>query len=220
MKYQIFNSYHLKIIALASMVLDHLGILFFPDIYILRIVGRIAFVLYAFMLVEGYFYTKNYKKYISKIFIWSLISEIPFDLAFYNKWFYFETQNIFFTLLLGLICLKLIDSTKQIFLKFIVILLIILLAIVFRVDYSWYGVTLIVSFHFFRNNDIFKFTFAQVLSMFASLKILFFQMFAFLGLIPIAMYNGKKGKIIGDIYYSFYAIHITVLLIIKYFIKM
>ena len=64
---QILNSYHLKIIALVTMIIDHIGAIFYPDLVFLRIIGRIAFVLYAFMLVEGVYHTNNIHKYIKKI---------------------------------------------------------------------------------------------------------------------------------------------------------
>lgn len=99
------------------MISDHFGMMFFPDYGIFRIVDRIAFILYAFMLVEGYFHTKNQQKYLGKLFIWALISEIPFDLANYGKIFYPIHQNIFWTLFLSAIGIHFLEKTKELGLK-------------------------------------------------------------------------------------------------------
>ncbi|NLC03985.1 MAG: TraX protein, partial [Tissierellia bacterium] len=91
----------LKIIALISMVIDHYGAIFQSGIDIYRIIGRLAFPIYAFLLVEGYTHTRDVKKYGRRLLIFALVSELPFDLAFYGK-LSFTHQNIFFTLFIGL----------------------------------------------------------------------------------------------------------------------
>lgn len=212
---QILNSYHLKIIALTTMLIDHIGIMFFPEMGMLRIIGRIAFVLYAFMLAEGFFYTKNLNKYIYKVFLWSFLSEIPFDLAIHGKWFYFGEQNIFFSLLIGLLGMKFIKQDKSIFGKITIMVLCVLVAILLRVDYSWYGVLLIFVFYLFREYGI-KYFIGQGLNIAAAFKLLSFQFFAFLGFLPVLLYNGNRGRKIGDIYYSFYALHLVIFNTIKY----
>lgn len=216
--FKILNSYHLKIIALLTMIVDHIGFIFFPDESYLRIIGRVAFVLYAFMLVEGFFYTKNFIKYFSKLTLWAILSEIPFDLAVHGEWFYIYQQNIFFTLLLGLSGMYFIEKQKSIDFKIIWAVFFLSAAYIFQVDYSWYGVATIFSFYFFRKDQIFKLITVQALSIIASIEILFFQLFAFLGFIPILMYNGKQGKKMGDFYYSFYAFHLAVFAAIKSYI--
>ncbi|MCT2410007.1 conjugal transfer protein TraX [Chryseobacterium antibioticum] len=215
-QFQILNSYHLKILALTTMILDHVGAMFFPDFLPLRIIGRVAFILYAFMLVEGVNNTRNIKNYIQKIFIWALISEIPFDLAFYGKPFYFEHQNIFFTLLISILGLQFFQKSKSFFLSFIVGLVCLVVSYFFKFDYSWYGTSLIFAFYLFRKLNFFKFIFIETISTIATFNVLGVQFFAFLGFIPIFLYNGKQGKKIGKIYYSFYAIHLLIFALIKY----
>src|SRR5690554_6284341 len=87
----------LKILALTTMIIDHYGAILQSNILIYRIIGRLAFPIYCFLLVEGYFNTSNVKNYAKRLFIFALISEIPFDLVFYGQ-IGFEHQNIFFTL--------------------------------------------------------------------------------------------------------------------------
>ena len=84
------------------MVIDHIGAVFFPDIMILRFIGRISFPIYAFLLVQGYLHTSNnskrIKKYAERLILFAILSEISFDLCFYNQPIWPGYQNIFFTL--------------------------------------------------------------------------------------------------------------------------
>lgn len=76
---KIFNSFHLKLIAVITMTIDHIGAVLMPQYGFLRIIGRIAFPIYCFMLVNGFFYTKNIRKYIGRMLIFAVISEPFFD---------------------------------------------------------------------------------------------------------------------------------------------
>lgn len=215
---RVLNSYHLKIIALITMIIDHFATIFIPEALGFRIIGRISFVLYAFMLVEGYYNTRNFKKYISKVFIWALISELPFDLAISGKIINWQEQNIFFSLLFGLGAIYMIENSKIIIFKIIIAAIFLSAATICNIDYSWYGIALILSFYFLRNNWAVKFFTIEVLSILASFKIIIVQVFAFIGFIPILLYNGARGRKIGDIYYSFYALHLFIFAIIKIYL--
>lgn len=213
--YKILNSYHLKWIALITMIIDHTGLVFFPDLLFLRIIGRCAFILYAFMLVEGIYYTRNSKKYLFKLFIWAIISEVAFDLIFQNKIIEFSSQNIFFTLFTGALILSVFKENKSIFFNILVGLIGLVVAYLLKMDYSWYGVLIIYLFYIFKNNQTLKLVYIEFASIIASFNVFLLQFFAFIGFIPILLYNGKLGKKFGDIYYSFYAIHLIILYIIK-----
>ena len=93
------NIFILKVLALITMIIDHYGAIFQNDIITFRIIGRLAFPIYCFLLVEGYLHTSDVKQYAKRLLLFALISEMPFDLAFYNK-LGFTHQNIFFTLFL------------------------------------------------------------------------------------------------------------------------
>lgn len=172
------------------MISDHFGMMFFPDYGIFRIVGRIAFILYAFMLVEGYFHTKNQQKYLGKLFIWVLISEIPFDLANYGKIFYPIHQNIFWTLFLSAIGIHFLEKTKELGLKTLTCLVILFLALIFRVDYNIYGILIIWTFYYAKKLKFNYIIPIIVLSISAGLFLNKFQFFAPLGLILVFLYNG------------------------------
>lgn len=209
------SSFHLKIIALLTMIIDHLGMIFFENYSVFRIIGRIAFILYAFMLVEGFFHTKNFQKYLRKLFLWALISEIPFDLAGSGSWLNLKEQNIFFTLFLSVGCLYFLEKHKEWGLKILIILLFSFSALILRVDYYFYGIWVVLSFYFSKK---YKFNFVIPILLLSVIidYIIPFQSYAFLGLIPILMYNGQKGRKTGNIYYSFYAVHLLILAIIKF----
>lgn len=196
------------------MIIDHTGIVFFPDNMHLRIIGRISFILYAFMLAEGVHHTRNIDKYINRLFIWAIISEVPFDLAIHSSIFDWSKQNIFFLLFLAVLSLKYYKSTENVFYKTIIISLTMAVAHVLKLDYSWYGIAVIYTFYILKNLNV-KYFATGVLSLLASLKIFAFQLFAPIGFIPILLYNGKVGKPTGRIYYSYYAMHLLLFAMIK-----
>ncbi|WP_183147856.1 TraX family protein [Chryseobacterium nematophagum] len=209
----------MKILALVTMIIDHIGAIFYPHLIFLRIIGRVAFVLYAFMLVEGVYHTNNIHKYIKKIFIWALLSEVPFDIAFYGTPFYFGHQNIYFTLLISILGIYYLQRIKSFFYSIIVVLVVINVSCFLNFDYSWYGTTMILAFYLLKKLNAFKYIFIQTISTIATFNILGVQIFAFLGFIPILIYNGQQGKKIGAIYYSCYAIHLLIFALIKYLIN-
>ena len=104
-RYQRLDGTVLKLIACLSMFIDHLGAVCFSGMMGFRIIGRLAFPIYCFLLVEGAVHTHDMKKYILRMGIFALISEVPFDLAFYHRLVYTGHQNVFFTLGLGLLAI-------------------------------------------------------------------------------------------------------------------
>ncbi len=217
LRYKMLDAFHLKMIALMTMIIDHIGALVFPDLIFLRIFGRMAFIIYAFLITEGVLHTKNINIYIGKIAVWAAISEVPFDMAFHGEFLFLQHQNIFFTLLISVIGIKYIEQTQNIFLRIICVCLCCCVLHFVNCDYSWYGGTLIFSFYFFKKYILLKYILIQTLNTIATFTIFGLQIFAFIGFIPLLLYNGKKGIHIGDIYYSFYALHIMMICLIKYY---
>lgn len=82
------TSFILKLIAITTMLIDHIGAVLIPQnsqwYLVFRMIGRLAFPIFVFLIVEGFYHTKDIKKYLKRLGIFALISEIPFDLAFYN----------------------------------------------------------------------------------------------------------------------------------------
>lgn len=121
-----------------------------------------------------------------------------------------KKQNIFFTLLIGVIGIDLIKRNKKFLIKVFIVLTSLIIAYFLKVDYSWYGVSVIFIFYFLRKLDVLKLLYIQILSFISVFSISVIQVFAFLGFVPILMYNGKLGRKTGDIYYSFYALHLFI----------
>lgn len=216
--YKFLTSFDLKFIALFSMIIDHIGLCFFPEVAIYRIIGRVALVLYAFMLVEGFFHTKNVNKYLRKLFVWGIISEVPFDFALSGKLINWEEQNIFFTLLSGLVAMMICSSRMQFLIKTALVVIIFCVVYFFNFNYSWFGLTIILLFYFFRNNIFLKFMSIGIVNTIAYLGSFSLQIFGALGLVPILFYNGKLGKKMGEWYYSIYPLHLFLFGAINYFL--
>lgn len=98
----------LKVIAMAAMVTDHVGAALLPQITVLRLIGRIAFPIYIWLLVQGFAHTRNRKKYMLRMAGCALLSEVPFDLAFSDR-MTFRWQNVYFSLLWGLVLLTVLE---------------------------------------------------------------------------------------------------------------
>jgi hypothetical protein len=209
------NAYHLKMIALISMFLDHFARIIYPDLYVLEVIGRLAFILYSFLLVEGLTHTKSSGYYFLRLFLFALLSEIPYDLAFGDKWFDPIRQNIFFTLSVGLAALLVIESKKIASdVKVLLIAALVTAANNFHFDYYYLGVLQVVCFYVFRSNRLKQFLTVVILNLFFMFRIAT-QSAAVLGLLPIYLYNDERGKKTGILFYIFYPAHLLLFWIIK-----
>lgn len=230
----------LKMIAVLSMLVDHVGAVVIERVYlnasteaaflamlktgsgqmwyridmVLRTVGRIAFPIFCFLLVEGFLHTRNVKKYAGRLLVFALVSEIPFDLAVFGTWLEFSHQNVFFTLFVGLMVLeeykKSVGSpVRQAF----VILIGCGAASFLRCDYDMAGVVLILLLYVFWDNKRLQTIFGGLLAAFESLACFGAGMLSF---IPIRMYNGKRGG--GNLkyfFYWFYPVHLLALFLLR-----
>lgn len=135
------SSFVIKIIAIISMLFDHTNDVFIGHLSVFNLIGRIAFPLFSFQLVVGYTYTHNIKKYISRMFIFALISQIPYSIFIHiYTGTYFEL-NIFFTLATSLICMYILSSKNiNIYLKLIYISICLIIAYYLNFDYSIFGI--------------------------------------------------------------------------------
>ena len=209
------SSLLLKIIALLTMIIDHYGAIFHPNIIIYRIIGRLAFPIYCFLLVEGYTHTSNIKKYTTRLLIFALISEIPFDLAFFGE-IGFVHQNIFFTLFIGLAAIYLIENKdeKYKFDKTLVIVAATVLATILRTDYQFIGIVYILSFYFTRNLPKTKrFSTIALIMILTNLSAGWLQQFSVLALVAVYFYNnqpGVKNKLLQIGFYIAYPLHLLI----------
>ena len=183
-----------------------------------RMIGRIAFPIFCFLLVEGFVHTSNAKKYAIRLGAFALISEIPFDLGFQSKVLEFAYQNVFFTLLIGFVTLMAYKKVEEkefqnrftkILIQILVGMIGMLAAQLMRTDYGAVGVMAIVLFYVLRENRFYQI---------ASGCILFIEeMTALFAFLPIMIYNGKRGSNVKWAFYIFYPVHLLLLFVVSYF---
>lgn len=229
------SSFVLKIIACISMLLCHIPFVFpklaVPLIYI----GKLAFPIYAFLISEGYTHTKNFSKYLFRLFFFAIISQIPAVLLFEGKIFalYF---NIFFTLAFGLLGIRIFDKIEKKYISYPLIALLATCANLLGFDYGAIGVLMIVFFYVFRYHKMYmvstevllmillyahKLSMLTVLNAYTFRYVLFQLLFSVISLLFILFYNGKRGKNSKSIqlgFYLFYPVHLFILCLIKLFV--
>lgn len=198
----------LKMIAVITMVIDHIGAILLPEEMVFRYIGRLSFPIFCFLLVEGFIHTKNIYKYILRLGIFALLSEIPYDLAFFDTIFHWDKQNVFFSLCLGAGVLYVIKFTKNNIEKTIYILFAMLFAEALRSDYGAFGVALIIWFYMLYDDKNWKLLGGAIWNFYGGIGIQSYGAFA---MIPIALYNGEKGRQIKYLFYLFYPLHLLLL---------
>lgn len=177
-----------------------------------RSIGRIAFPIFCFLLVQGFLHTHDVKKYAIRLGLFALLSEIPFDLAIARTPISSGYQNVFFTLFIGLLVLiGLQKFEKKIIPSFLVIVLGCIAAYLLRCDYSFTGVLVIAGFYQFRNQFWMCFLFVALILIMATIG----ELPALLAFFLIARYNGEKGKGPKYFFYAFYPIHLLLLYILS-----
>lgn len=219
----------IKIIAVITMFLDHVKYAI-PDTqcFLTQYFGRIAFPLFAFFIAEGLAYTKDRKKYITRMTIFAIISQIPFMLfkSLFSNSFMF---NVMFTFLLAMIeiyILEFFEKQTELpnFLKYIIIIFT-LFSILFcgnymPVDYRWFGIATVWIFYLLREKKILK------LVLYAITVVIYYLyrngfiianvdfisvLFTISPILIILLYNGKQGKKLKYFFYLFYPVHMLIL---------
>lgn len=206
----------LQIIAALTMICDHIGYIFVDAqknemLYQgMRMIGRISFPIFCFLLVEGFLSTSNIKRYMLRILLFAILSEVPFNLAFFGRFFYIGAQNVMFTMLIGLLVLagmKRYETNMTFGMLFLVAGC--LVAYYLHTDYSYMGVALIVVFYLQRNHALTRLFWAAFL---------FFvdggmQIYAVLALPVCMLYHEEKKekRLPRYFFYVFYPVHLLVL---------
>ncbi len=221
----------LKIIAMISMLTDHAAYVFLGPVltkdplvsgsaltayrFLRTFVGRFAFPIYCFLLVEGFQKTHNRKKYALRLFAFALISEVPFDLAFYNTPLDMGHSNVFFTLFLSFIMMALLECAgmhlRSQWLRFFSVIavpfVISLCAEIISCDYGAKGIIAVALLYIFRRNKTEQFL--------AGCVAFVWEITAPLAFIPIAFYNGTRGLKLKYVFYAFYPAHLLLLYLLS-----
>lgn len=206
------SSFCLKLFAIIFMLIDHIGVVFFPQNLILRIIGRLAFPIFAFQLGIGYAHTKNKVKHILTLLLFALISQIPFYMmcSIHNSG---VNLNILFTFLFALLIIYSNENIKQYIIKIPLIAILFLIAFYIKTDYGICGILLTILLYYFSNYKILIipilfFTMTLLCYMNQSSPI---QLFSILSSVFILTYNGKKGVHVKWLFYIFYPLHMILL---------
>jgi len=239
----------LKLIACITMLLDHIGAalvvpidaVYYADValytatawvnLILRCIGRIAFPIFCFLLVEGVYHTRNPKKYIQRLAIGMLLSEIPFDLAFFRDGISWAHQSVMVTLLLGCLMVLGMKQSKGLW-KLLWIVPFYFAAEWLHTDYAGEGILVIAMFALAKETKHEKWW--RVAGMFLlywdfSYTCRYYNLDVYipmnrlplLAAIPIALYDGRKltyNKTVQWAFYLFYPAHILILALLKWLI--
>lgn len=228
----------LKLIAVITMLIDHVALAVLRRMAqtggagtelqvtydLMRDIGRIAFPIYCFMLVEGLKHTHSRWRYAARLWAFALISEIPFDLAFSSKILEFGYQNVFFTLAISFVTMIVLDEVNgkvffagdgqaNNYVKMVVSLTAaccgMLLALFLRTDYSWMGVACILVMYFLR-----EWRGAQLAAGYAAFVLLLGEIVAWPAFLALALYRGRKGFSAKYFFYGFYPMHLILLYLI------
>ena len=235
----------LHIIAMTLMLMDHLWATLLPAREWLTCAGRVAFPIFAFMAVEGYFHTRSFKKYILRMLLFAVLSEIPFDLMYGGTWFYPVHQNVLWTFLLSLLGVWLMEQVRKkgkIWMYLLVCVLVVpaglVLGTLCMVDYYGVGVLTVFVFYFLHGRKWWCFLGQLAALYWLNVELLGGLMYpvqlfgmefelcqqglALLALIPIWLYRGRQGyhsKPFQYLCYAFYPVHMLLLVVVLNFIN-
>lgn len=235
----------LHIIAMTLMLMDHLWATLLPAREWLTCAGRVAFPIFAFMAVEGYFHTRSFKKYILRMLLFAVLSEIPFDLMYGGTWFYPVHQNVLWTFLLSLLGVWLMEQVRKkgkTWMYLLVCVLVVpaglVLGTLCMVDYYGAGVLTVFVFYFLHGRKWWCFLGQLAALYWLNVELLGGLMYpvqlfgmefelcqqglALLALIPIWLYRGRQGyhsKPFQYLCYAFYPVHMLLLVVVLNFIN-
>lgn len=199
----------LKLVGIVLMIIDHIGLAFFPNIIAFRIIGRLAFPIFAYGIAMGYTYSKNVNRYMLRLSAFALVSEPIFHLIIPKG------LNIFFTLLIGLICIIAIDKKR-----YVILALVLGLSYFLPLDYGLYGVLTIIAFYVFKNNINDTLIALLIINGIYALQhntlIQCLSLFSLLLIYKKWTINLQINKYFG---YAFYPCHLLIIAIVKILIK-
>ena len=229
-KFQFFSGAQLKYLAFISMLIDHVNnaivtpmldgggfLLYLSNIF--SILGRIAFPIFIFFIVEGFFKTSNRNKYLITLLIFGVISEVPFDMFTSKTFFDPHWNNMMFTLALCLITIWIIDSIKNkldnkvlwYVISIIIVILFGFLAMQLSLDYDYHAIVVAYLFYIFYDKPIL----GAGLGYLSIIK----ELYSFLGFGMTLTYNGERGRQYKWLNYFFYPVHILILGILRFYLN-
>ena len=208
----VFDSFSLKSIAILCMAADHTGRVLFPGEESWICVGRLAFPIFAFLLTEGFFHTRDIYRYLVRLGIFAVLSEIPFYLAFFQTCWYPRRQNVFFTLFISVALMAVLERSREWPERILEIYIAMWAAEALGTDYGFRGVLLVLVFYVGRMRPFAGLALAGLWNFLWQSSV---QRFGALAVIPIGLYNGKKGRSLKYFFYVFYPAHLLLLCMLR-----
>lgn len=217
-----------KIVAAIFMLIDHIGLIFFPSQLGWRLLGRIAMPLFAYGVAVGFKYTSSYENYMKRMLLLAVVSQAPFLWMFrvaFGKGF---ALNIGFTFMVALSCLWFLENTKTLSLfnrinNAIIVSLLLVLAQLLHCDYGIYGIGMVYIFYEYsvkRQEPLRAYVLFSLLTMgYCILTGNFLQIYALLALLLIEPLKDIRFKGFKYFFYVFYPLHLLILLIIHQLIS-
>ena len=212
------SGFALKLIAIIAMTCDHVGMLFYPQVWWLRVIGRLTMPIMAFMLVEGFRHTRNVKKYMLRMAVFAIMTAVPYYLACKTPW------NVLFTLLLGLCALWVWQQDWHVWLR-VGAVAVLALASAFC-DWPVVGVVMILGFAlvpagWWKNVAVTggSAVMAVTVQLASGSGVWSYVHIGLLGAAPLlSLYNGKRGWNAKYLFYVYYPLHLLVLWLMKTYI--
>lgn len=208
----------LKLIACVTMLFDHVGSALFPEALWMRVIGRIAFPIYCFLLVEGVHHTRHPARYGIRLAICMLLAEVPFDLALPGglTW---EYQNVMLTLLLAYLMLQGMKRIRPLWGKVLLIVPFAVVAELLRTDYGALGIGMVAVFMLTRENPHRVAIQAFCLCLMPLLRegIFTVEPLCIMALLPIEFYSGRKlthSRWVQWGFYLFYPVHLAIIALV------
>ncbi len=231
------NAYQVKIIAMVAMFLDHFAhiVVLLPLVQnatiatIMNIIGRITMPIMCFFIAQGYHHTSNLKKYFLRLFVFAIISQVPYYLfgvenIHTNFWDFIKYNicnlNAIYTLFMGLLALTVVKSNINIIFKTTGVLLIALLT--YNSDWNIYGVIWVLIFGMFHGDfskQAVGFSVVALIRCYANYSynyfILALQLCTLLAIPVLYLYNGEQGRKSKYGFYIFYPLHLLILGLVR-----
>jgi hypothetical protein len=223
--------FQLKLLAVLAMVIDHIGLFFFPEIFLLRIIGRISFPIFAWLIAHGARRTRDVNLYGIRLLMLACVSQPLFYLVHARLNFAFDQQNVVFTLFFGLAAIICIRRVEEWVLRALIVFFFAVTATVVQSEYGAMGVLSIVFFYLFFDRRRYMIL-SQIFIYFAGPLLLFplwenglfytnllqyvIQLSAIFSLIFISFYNGKQGLKAKYLFYVFYPFQYVVIYFLQW----
>jgi hypothetical protein len=221
------NSFQIKLVAIITMVVDHIGAFLFPEYLAFRIIGRLSFPLFSFLIANGAHYTKNINKYIGRMLVFAIVSQFPYYLVHKQVNVAGDDLNVLFTFFIALISISLIRRVRNKLLIMATILISCIMANYLKVEYGSFGILLISSFYLFFKDykaTILSFVLLSVTNSIVPAisansisfsKVDAAPLIAMFSIVFILSYNYKEGLKAKYLFYIFYPLQFLIIYAIK-----